>query len=132
MFHILGKFGFENSFIRWIKLLYNNVTSMISNSGWLSVPFNISRGIRQGCPLSALLFVIVAEIMAIKIRSLQNIQGIEVKSQTTPHFIKICQLADDTTLFLKDENDIIESLRIVDEFGMFSGLKLNRSKTEGM
>jgi len=72
MFHILGKFGFENSFIRWIKLLYNNVTSMISNSGWLSVPFNISRGIRQGCPLSALLFVIVAEIMAIKIRSLQT------------------------------------------------------------
>ena len=70
--------------------------------------------------------------MAIKIRSLQNIQGIEVKSQTTTHFIKICQLADDTTLFLKDENDIIESLRIVDEFGMFSGLKLNRSKTEGM
>ena len=122
MFHILGKFGFENSFIRWIKLLYNNVTSMISNSGWLSVPFNISRGIRQGCPLSALLFVIVA---------LQNIQGIEVKSQTTPHFITICQLADDTTLFLKDENDIIESLRIVDEFGMFSGLKLNRRYVTG-
>ena len=45
---------------------------MISNNGWLSVPFTISRGIRQGCPLSALLFVIVAEIMAIKIRSLQT------------------------------------------------------------
>ena len=59
MFHIVGKFGFKTSFIRWVKLLYNNVTSMISNNGWLSVPFNISRGIRHGCPLSALLLLLL-------------------------------------------------------------------------
>mgnify|MGYP000072481164 FL=1 len=59
MFYILGKFGFKTSFIRWVKLLYNNVTSMISNNGWLSVPFNISRGIRHGCPLSALLLLLL-------------------------------------------------------------------------
>jgi hypothetical protein len=46
--------------------------------------------------------------------------------------IKISQLADDTTLFLKLKNGISIALNIIEIFGNLSGLKLNRSKTEGI
>ena len=40
--------------------------------------------------------------------------------------------ADDTTLLLRDKNDVQQALKIVEDFSMFSGLLLNRSKTEAM
>ena len=36
----------------------------------------MSRGIRQGCPMSALLFIIAIEVMAIDIRENKKIHGI--------------------------------------------------------
>jgi hypothetical protein len=48
------------------------------------------------------------------------------------HNIKISQLADDTTLFLRSKNEISIALNIMEIFGNLSGLKLNRNKTEGI
>lgn len=45
--------------------------------------------------------------------------------------IKVSQLADDTSLFMK-YNDIEKALKLVEEFGNVSGLKLNKDKTEGI
>ena len=41
----------------------------------------------------------------------------------------ILQYADDTTLMLKSENELIAALDIIEEFGSFTGLKLNRNKS---
>ena len=66
-----AKFG--SSFIRWIDTMYNNAEACVTNNGWTSKPFFIGRGIRQGCPLSALLFLLVVEVLANKIRKKQRI-----------------------------------------------------------
>ena len=102
------------------------------NNGWISPPFSIFRGIRQGCPLSSMLFVVAVEILACKIRQDNNIQGFQIKLDEKTHTLKISQLADDTTLFLKSKQDISKSLNLIEIFGTLSGLKLNRSKTEGI
>ena len=39
-------------------------------------------------------------------------------------------MADDTKLFLNSKQDIINALKIVENYGKLSGLKLNKSKTE--
>lgn len=127
----LKQFNFGDSFLEWVKALYNNAESCVSNNGWVSEPFKIKRGIRQGCPLSALLFLLVVEILAEKIRSNKE-NAIEIKSKSKSKFIHLAQLADDTTLFLKDETAVINCLKIVENFGEFSGLKLNKDKTEGL
>jgi hypothetical protein len=46
---------------------------------WISEIFKNTRGIRQGYPLSALLFVISVETMALRLRENKNINGIKVK-----------------------------------------------------
>ena len=50
----LQKFNFGPSFINWITVMYNNIESSVLNLGWKSKFFRLSRGLRQGCPLSAL------------------------------------------------------------------------------
>ena len=86
----------------------------------------MKRGIRQGCPISALLFILVAEIIAISIRSEKNIKGITINEEE----FKIIQLADDTTLFLKNIKSLVLAIDLFKKFGEFSGLKLNIGKTE--
>ena len=132
MFSALKKFGFQNSMISWIKLLYTNIKSSIINNGWTSTPITVQRGIRQGCPCSALIFVIAVEILACKIRQENKIKGFSIKINGKQHCIKITQLADDTTLFLKSKSEIHIALNLIEVFGTLSGLKLNRNKTEGI
>ena len=69
LFKCLKAFNFGENFIHWIKILYNNISSCVGNNGYYSKRFKLSRSIRQGCPISALLFLLVAEIIAIHIRA---------------------------------------------------------------
>ena len=124
----LSKFGFHNNTIRWINTLYNQITSCVLNNGWKTEFVSPQRGIRQGCPCSALIYIVTAEILAIILRNQRK--GINIPN--TSKNIKITQLADDTTLFLNNEEDITKSLNILEEFGTLSGLKINKDKTKGM
>ena len=47
--------GFGQSFVGWVNLFYNNVSSAVNVNGYISNSFKLSRGVRQGCPLSLLL-----------------------------------------------------------------------------
>ena len=102
------------------------------NNGWISEIFKNSRGICQGCPLSALLFVLSVEIMALRIRNNKDIKDFQIKIDEQTHSIKISQLADDTTLYFNSKNDISVAMNEIEIFGNFSGLMINRNKTEGL
>jgi hypothetical protein len=130
----LERFGFQESILSWIKTLYTNIKgcTCISNNGWISEPYTIERGIRQECPLSALIFITAVEILANRIRNEKQVRGFEIKLNGSNHSIKISQLADDITFFLKSKNEISIALNIIEIFGNLLGLKLNRSKTEGI
>ena len=103
----------------------NDRISCVKNNGYISVDFEMGRGLRQGCPLSPLLFVLAVELLAIKVRQDVTIKGISINNQST----KIRQYADDTTLLLKDNIDIREVLSRLKEFEYVSGLKINKSKS---
>ena len=92
----LQHFGFGPSLLNWIELFYCNIESCILNNGWASNFFKLSRGAKQGCPLSPYLFMLSAEILADAIRKKQRIIGIEINGID----VKLSQYADDTTLIL--------------------------------
>ena len=128
MFKILEKFNFGNNFIRWIKILYTDPKITIKNNGWLSRDISLSRGVRQGCPISALLFILAVEILATSINENANIKGYTIGNRE----IKIVQHADDSTLLLRDKNSIKIAIQSINEFTKITGLKLNINKTEGI
>ena len=97
------------------------------NNGSVSKPIVLERGLRQGCPLSPYLFILVSEILANKIRSNNNIKGIVIND--FEH--KLSQYADDTEVVLSfEEKSLSELMIIFDEFELVSGLKVNTDITE--
>ena len=48
LIRVLHAFNFGPSFIQWVRVLYNKVSSCVMNNGFTSGPFSLSRGVRQG------------------------------------------------------------------------------------
>ena len=126
LFQTLESFGFGEDFIAWIKTMYMEVKSCVLNNGHASEFFQLHRGLRQGCPLSPLLFLLCSEILAIWARNDTNVQGIQIGNAD----IFISAYADDTTFFLKDQNSLFHLMSILDRFKSISGLAINRNKSE--
>ena len=80
-------------------MLYKNASSAVMNNGYTTGPSSLGRGVRQGDPLSPYLFIIALEILALKIRSDNHIQGLKIGRET----VKLSSFADDMTCFLKDK-----------------------------
>ena len=53
----LDLFGFGPNFMKWMRILMSERTACVKNGGYISEKFSMDRGVRQGCPLSPLLFV---------------------------------------------------------------------------
>ena len=128
IFSVLEKFNFGNTFISWLSVLYSDVRFKVKNNGWVSEGYIMRRGLRQGCSMSALIFIIAVEILAYMIKKNKNIRGIRVGGNEH----KLVQYADDTTVCVSDLESVGETLRIFKKFGNISGLKLNFSKTRGI
>jgi hypothetical protein len=59
-----------------VKAIYDSPTANIILNGEKLKPFPLKSGMRQGCPLSPLLFNIVLEFLARAIRQEEEIKGI--------------------------------------------------------
>ena len=61
---VFKKFGFGDNFIQWLITLFANRTSCVKNGGYLSSFFEVKCGVKQGCPIAPLFFILGAEILA--------------------------------------------------------------------
>jgi hypothetical protein len=96
----------------WARLLSNPEAlprRRIKANGGRSNPFSIHCGVPQGCPLSPLAFLVVAEALTRLIQRDATIKGIEINRAN----IKISQFADDTQIFAETYEDITKALRWV-------------------
>ena len=125
LFKTLERFGFGPSFLRWIQVIHNSVSSSVETNGWFTAFIVLERGLRQGCPLSMSLYVLSAETLAVNIRKNPRIHGIIPPNSNTE--LKLSQFADDTTLLVTDDDSIIESFSVFDYYERASGAKLTRA-----
>ena len=129
LFKSLKAFNFGDPSIKWIKIIYFNIQKCVTHNDKSSKFFHLERGIKHGCCLSALLFIIViivVELLATSIRTASNIKGISIKCIE----FKISQLANDPCLYLNDVESLGNALAVPDNFAVYSGLKVNKEKTE--
>ena len=128
LFNVLRKFGFGQVFVRWIQIFYNNINSAVKCNGFLTNYFAIKNGIRQGCPISALLYVLAAEPLRCNIEKNPKIKGIEIPGSEKEAVI--FQHADDTTLTVSNKESIPEVFKVFDLYSASSGSKINVQKSE--
>uniref|UniRef100_A0A9J8ACX2 Reverse transcriptase domain-containing protein n=1 Tax=Cyprinus carpio carpio TaxID=630221 RepID=A0A9J8ACX2_CYPCA len=125
IFYCLEHFGFGAYFCNAMKTLYAGGNSSVKLNNGTTQRFDLERGVRQGCPVSVYLFLIVAQVFCHFIKS-SNLKGIQVEERS----ILISQLADDTALFLKNVDQIQSAVKIIEVFSSASGLCLNLQKCE--
>ena len=124
---VLEFYNFGPSFINWIKLFRNGAETCILQNGFLSDFFKLSRGCRQGDPISPYIFILCAEILGSMIRKNNMIEGITLGEKQ----YKLSQYADDTQIFLNGTEISLRScLETLDKYNQMSGLKINVEKNE--
>ena len=126
IYQCLRKFNFGDTLIKWVKLFYTNINSIVINNGHLTSSISVERGVWQGCPLSTSIFLLCIEILAQYIETTDTIKGVRIDDEE----IKQSLFADDATYLLDgSENCFKPLIYILTEFGKLSGLRLNRSKS---
>ena len=125
----LEVFKFGCNLQKWLSAIYNNIQRAVMNGGRMTDYFEITRGVRQGCPLNPSLFILTVELLALKIRQSPNCRGIRLPNEKE---VRIWQFADDTTIITNNTDSLRSHLQTKEEFGAISELKLNRKKTKAM
>ncbi|KAK5834954.1 hypothetical protein PVK06_010634 [Gossypium arboreum] len=128
---VLQKIGFGVRWIGWLMECVTMVRAAILVNGSATKEFKFGRGLRQGDPLSPFLFILITKVLHLlmeKAEVLGFIEGIHgvLPGQTISHL----QFADDTILFLKAEEMVVENMKFILRcFETFSGLSINFKKS---
>ena len=112
-------------------MFYNGSRSAVNVNGHISSFFSLSRGVRQGCPLSPLLYVLVAEVLACNIRCHADISGLTLPGSSVP-LPPLSQYAEDTSIIVTSDRAILATFEVYDLYQQGSGAKLNLSKCKGL
>ncbi|PIK40222.1 pol-like protein [Apostichopus japonicus] len=129
LFRTLESFGLNSVYIRWVSLLYKDVTSIVTVNGLTSGPFPVRRGVRQGCPLSPLLYVLFSETLS---TSLDRCFGFRPFNVPGGARVKCVQYADDVTCIVSDLASFKPLSKVLTTFQEATGARLNKSKTKGL
>jgi len=124
--------GFSPKWISWAKSFISGGSVAINVNDDVGHFFQTKKGLRQGDPLSPLLFNIVADMLAILInRAKEDGQFDGVVPHLIDGGLSILQYADDTVLFLDHNLESARNMKLIlCAFEQISGLKINFHKSE--
>ena len=91
MIKTVQKAGIEGTYCKIIKAIYDKPTASITLNGEKLKAFPLKSGTRQGCPLSALLFNIVLEVLATAIRAGKEVKGIRPDRKRRSGTLTVCR-----------------------------------------
>lgn len=123
LWKVLRKFNFPEQIVTCIQRLYGKACSKVLYNGFLTPEIKIRRSVRQGCPLSMVLFVLYIEPLIRKID--ENILGVLVFDK----FLRVVAYADDINVFIRNWEEFDVVLNIMFTFEKFAKIRLNLEKS---
>ena len=131
----LKTFGIRPDLIDKIRGLYKSPLTHIWVNGYKTTKFTLKRGVRQGDPLSCLLFNYSIEVMAILVRK-SRLRGLDIgpglNQSDIRKSVKIKLFADDTEVYLRSGEKVQTFLDLTSTYRALSGAKYNMDKSEAI
>jgi len=131
LYQVMRRFGFAPEFISWVKACISQPWIAPLINGRAGPFFKASRGLRQGCPLSPLLYAIQASVLSLQLeyaRQDQELSGIRMARGTKD--INHALFADDTILLGGASRIIARRFKLeMNRYCNASGSKINLGKS---
>jgi len=128
MVKTLRHFGLGENSIQWVQIIYKNCNARVKVNGFISDSFKIERGVRQGCPLSSLLYVLCAETLSLEINNNAGIKGIKINE----HVHKDLEYADDMSIAITSLESLEVVFDVLARYEKATNSKINIDKTEAL
>ncbi|KAL1941465.1 hypothetical protein VTO73DRAFT_7282 [Trametes versicolor] len=127
LWEVLKHMNFPRAFIKTLQHLYAGAESCVIVNGVRSALFKIRRGVRQGDPISCLVFNIAIEPLACALRR-STLRGLRIPGEVERLVAKL--FADDTTVYLSSEDEYSTMREITNKWCRASRARFNVEKTE--
>nr|KAG5710457.1 hypothetical protein BaRGS_022275 [Batillaria attramentaria] len=123
---ILRHYGVPEKMVDIIKQLYNGFSCKVIHNGKLSDEFQVTTGVRQGCLLSPLLFLVVLDWVT-RTAYASSGRGIQ---WTRTRKLEDLDFADDLALLSHRLQDMQAKVDALGEISQRIGLKISQEKTK--
>ncbi|KAM0921778.1 hypothetical protein ACQ4PT_006701 [Festuca glaucescens] len=126
---VLSQRGFGPRWLRWIAMLLRSASTSVLVNGCAGSAFRHGRGLRQGDPISPLLFVIAMDVLSAMFRAAEH-AGVLSDLSALGLRIRVSLYADDVVVFAKAmATELAAVWGVLGCFGAASGLKANPAKS---
>ncbi|KAG8232159.1 hypothetical protein J437_LFUL012386 [Ladona fulva] len=122
--NVLQRYGIPKKLVNLIKEFNTNLRGRVKIGQNLTEEFEIKQSIRQGCPLSMLLFAIGLDPLIRRLKD--RINGINIEGNNH----KMAVYADDITILINNIGELQDLEAIFESYRKISGLTVNRNKTQ--
>ena len=129
---VLETAGFQPEFRRWISMMYHNPQAVVQVNRRHSRVFAIERLVRQGCPLSPLLYVLALEPLLRRLRDVGTNPALRSIHFASPLTARVSAFADDITVFVSRHLDIKAVKKAVGKYEQIAGPEFDFDKSEGL
>ncbi|KAK3513401.1 hypothetical protein QTP70_014229 [Hemibagrus guttatus] len=125
LWEVLWEYGVHGPLLRAVRSLYNRSRSLVRIASCKSDLFPVHVGLRQGCPLSPVLFIVFMDRIS---RRSQGLEGV----QFGDHRISSLIFADDVVLLAPSSLDLQQALGRFAAECEAAGMRVSTSKSEAM
>jgi len=128
IFALIKHLNLGDFILNSIKRIYNNSTAKIVLNNYETFSIIIKSGIKQGCALSMMLYILAIEELMLRIKSNKSIKGYNIFVLENKE-IKATAYADDIVGYVSDKLSVELFFQEFDEWGEISGASINKEKT---
>jgi hypothetical protein len=125
---LLERYRYSRGIRSAINSLYEDARSQISVNGHLTPDIHIGCSLRQGCPLSTILYALVLNPFLILLE--KHLNGIRIGPRR--HKVTSIAYADDVTVVITEKKDVMKLRRIIEIYEQPTGARINWEKSKGL
>ncbi|KAG0934887.1 hypothetical protein G6F32_010587 [Rhizopus arrhizus] len=127
---VMEAFGFRRHFLTCVHNFFLGNLIEVNVNGYFTSTVFQQRGLRQGDPLSPLLFNLALEPLLLSIQQDRAIIGYGYESDGIPQSVKTIAYADDVCVILNTQDDFTRLQYHLSQYSQVSNAKFNQAKTE--